>query len=673
VGFHEATSAATESICNLSAAALIPADETVPSPVADAASHADAPEPRGMALTMLSLAALGIVYGDIGTSPLYALKECFHGPHAVEAVTRTNVLGILSLIFWSLILVISVKYLVFILRADNRGEGGILALAALVTPMKAGGTTQRWLVLTLGLFGAALLYADGMITPAITVLSAVEGLGVATHFFDPFVIPITIVILIVLFYIQARGTARVGRVFGPFILVWFIVLASLGLWRIIQHPDILRAVNPVFALRFFEQNGGAGFLVLGTVFLVVTGGEALYADIGHFGIRPIRLTWFAIVLPSLLFNYFGQGALLIANLNNPAALEELRENPFYHMAPQWALYPLVALATGAAVIASQAIITGSYSLTLQAVQLGYSPRLEIRHTSHEQKGQIYLPFVNWMLMISCIGLVLGFKSSSNLAAAYGVAITVTMVITSLLFFVLVKDHWKWSLPLAVLVSAFFLVIDLSFFGANIIKVADGGWFPLLVAGAIYIMMSTWRKGRQLLGERLKRRMISVELYIAELLTNPPQRVPGIAVFMTGNPIGTPPALRHNVAHNHVLHETVIFLTVDTAERPHVPRPQRTEVEEIGEGFWRVAITYGFMDRPNIPRELSSVKRPGLEIDLAQTSYFMGRETLIATDHPGMSLWREHLFVWMSRNAQPATQFFGLPPDRVVEVGVQVEL
>ncbi len=642
-----------------------PAAESQSSIVGDPHAPVPLPPPQGRALALLSLAALGIVYGDIGTSPLYALRECFHGPHSI-AISPLNIFGVLSLIFWALVLVISIKYLLFILRADNRGEGGILALAALVTPMRASGKTQSWMVITLGLFGAALLYADGMITPAITVLSAVEGLGIATHLFDPYVIPITIVILVGLFYIQSRGTARVGTVFGPFILVWFLVLAVLGVYWVMQEPSILKAVNPAYALWFFEQNGVAGFLVLGTVFLVVTGGEALYADIGHFGIRPIRLTWFAVVLPALMLNYFGQGAFLLANPGRAA-------NPFYHMAPEWALYPLVVLATGAAVIASQAIITGSFSLTLQAIQLGYSPRLEIRHTSHEQKGQIYLPMVNWMLMLSCIGLVLGFRSSSNLAAAYGVAITVTMVITSLLFFVLVRLHWGWSLPVALLVSGTFLIIDLAFFGANIIKVADGGWFPLLVAGVIYLLMATWRQGRQILGERMKRRMISVELYIADLLTHPPLRVPGVAVFMTGNPIGTPPALRHNVAHNHVLHETVIFLSVDTAERPHVPLSQRAEIEEIGEGFWRIGITYGFMDQPNIPRELSEVKRPGLEIDLRQTSYFMGRETLIATDQPGMALWREHLFVWMSRNAQPATQFFGLPPDRVVEVGVQVEL
>lgn len=617
-------------------------------------------------LGALSLAALGVVYGDIGTSPLYALRECFHGPHAI-AVTTGNILGVLSLIFWALILIISIKYLAFILRADNRGEGGILALAALVTPMQVSDKTRRRaIVIIIGLFGAALLYADGMITPAITVLSAVEGLEVATPVFQRYVVPLTIVVLIVLFSFQSRGTATVGKVFGPIILLWFLVLTALGIWRLLEDPKVLSAINPAYAVGFFQERHWAGFVVLGTVFLVVTGGEALYADIGHFGAKPIRITWFTVVLPALLLNYFGQGALLLTN-------HELAVNPFYHMVPGWALYPVVGLATGAAVIASQAIITGAYSLTLQAIQLGYSPRLEIRHTSDVKMGQIYLPFVNWALMISCIGLVLGFRTSSNLAAAYGVAITVTMVITSLLFFVLVKDHWRWNLILAVLLSAVFLVIDLSFFGANLLKIADGGWFPLLAAGIIFLLMTTWQRGRQILSARMKRRLIPLELFIAELLSNPPLRVPGTAVFMTGNPVGTPPALRHNVKHNHVLHETVIMLTVATSEVPRVRPADRLVLECVGEGFWKINITYGFMDEPDVPRDMLRAKKSGLDLSGAEISYFMGRETLLPTDNPGMARWREHLFVWMSRNAQPATQFFRLPPDRVIEVGVQVEL
>ena len=622
----------------------------------------DEPKPH---LAALSLVALGIVYGDIGTSPLYAFRECFHGPHAI-AVSRLNVLGVLSLIFWSLILIISIKYLVFILRADNRGEGGILALAALVTPMQAPAGSRRWMIIILGLFGAALFYANGMITPAITVLSATEGLEIATPLFQPYVIPLTIVILALLFAIQARGTARIGRVFGPFILVWFLALAGFGIWQLVQLPSVLAAINPAYAADFFQANGRAGFLVLGTVFLVVTGGEALYADIGHFGAPPIRWTWFSIVLPALLLNYFGQGALL---LSDPDAAR----NPFYLLAPNWALYPLVLLASGAAVIASQAIITGSFSLTLQAIQLGYCPRLEIRHTSSQHAGQIYLPLVNWLLLISCIGLVLSFGSSSRLAGAYGVAITVTMVVTSMLFFVLVKDHWHWKLPIAILVSGAFLAADLAFFGANVLKLFDGGWFPLLAGGIIFLMMTTWRRGRMILGAKLKRRLIPLELFIAELLSDPPPRVPGVAVFMTGNPIGTPPALRHNVKHNHILHETVVLLTVETAEMPHVRSRDRVALECVGEGFWRINITYGFMDEPNVPRELALVREPGLQLTGAEVSYFMGRETLVVTRQGTMGRWREHLFVWMSRNAQPATQFFHLPTDRIIEVGVQVEL
>lgn len=609
---------------------------------------------------------MGVVYGDIGTSPLYSIRECFHGPHAVPT-EPLNILGVLSLIFWALVLIISVKYLLFILRADNRGEGGILALAALVTPVKASAGKRRRAIIFLGLFGAALLYADGVITPAISVLSAVEGLSVAApSLFEPYVEPITVVILIALFLFQSRGTTGVGTVFGPVIMLWFLTMAAFGLWRIAQEPSVFRAVNPAYTIDFFGHNGWHGFLVLGSVFLVVTGGEALYADIGHFGKRPIRWTWFAVALPALLLNYFGQGAFLLRNPSGAA-------NPFYEMAPQWALYPLVVLATGAAVIASQAIITGAYSLTLQAIQLGYCPRLTIRHTSPQQMGQIYIPAINWSLAAACIALVLGFHSSSNLAAAYGVAITTTMVITTMLFYVLLRDRWKWVLPLALLVSGFFLSVDLAFFTANITKIAHGGWFPLAVAGGVFLLMSTWQRGREVLGARLRERLIPLELFLADLLLNPPIRVPGIAVFLSGNPVGTPPALRHNVLHNRVLHETVVVVVVETAETPHVAEADRLSVEEIGEGFWRVILTYGFMEQPNIPYELARMRHPKLAFVEGQASYFLGRETLLPTRKSGMIRWRERLFAWMSRNAQPATQFFRLPPERVVEVGVQVEL
>jgi KUP system potassium uptake protein len=612
------------------------------------------------------LAALGIVYGDIGTSPLYALRECFTGPHPIEIV-RLNILGLLSLVFWALVLIISIKYLVFILRADNRGEGGILALTALVMPLRAAARTRPGFIMILGLFGAALLYADGIITPAISVLSAVEGLSVAAPgLFDRYVELITIVVLVALFLFQPRGTARVGNVFGPVLVVWFLTLAVLGIGNLIQAPAALLAVSPHYALEFFWHNGWQGFLTLGTVFLAVTGGEALYADIGHFGRRPIRVTWFWFVLPALVLNYFGQGAYL---LHEPAGAA----HPFYGMAPSWARYPLVGLATAAAVIASQAIITGAFSLTLQAVQLGYAPRLTIRHTSEHHIGQIYIPIVNWALMVACIASVLGFHSSSNLAAAYGVAITMTMVITTLLFYVLVRDRWNWSLPVALAGCGFFLLIDLAFLGANLTKIQSGGWFPLVVASVVFLLMSTWRRGRQLVARRMRENLIPLELFLAELLSNPPIRVPGVAVFLSSNPIGTPPALRHNVAHNKVFHELVVIVCVQTAEIPHVAAADRIEVEEIGEGFWRLILNYGFMEEPDVPGALASIRHPSLRFVEGQVSYFLGRETLVSTSTPGMTRWRAGLFALMSRNAQTAMAFFRLPPDRVVEVGVQVEL
>jgi KUP system potassium uptake protein len=620
-------------------------------------------------LGLLALGALGVVYGDIGTSPLYALRECFHGPHQLNTLNEANVLGVLSLIVWSLIIVISIKYVVFILRADNRGEGGILALTALIVPGGASVDRTGKLIVMIGLFGAALLYADGMITPAITVLSAVEGLGVATEFFDEhpnYTIAIAVGILAVLFMAQSLGTAKVGNIFGPIILLWFLSLAILGIVEIVRHPGVLWAINPWYAAQFFWANGMAGFLIMGTVFLAVTGGEALYADIGHFGVPPVRYAWFAVVLPALVLNYFGQGAHLIAD---PSAAE----NPLFHMTPGWALYPMVALATAAAVIASQAIITGAFSLTLQAVQLGYSPRLTIEHTSSEQKGQIYLPAVNWVLAIACIVLVLEFRTSSNLAAAYGIAITMTMVITTILFYFFLRHKWKWNLPTSLALAGVFLVIDLAFFGANVPKIADGGWFPLAVAGAIFVLMTTWRRGRQILGARLRERLVPVDLFIAQLLCEPPHRVPGDAIFMTGNPVGTPPALRHNVAHNRILHERVIIVVVQTADVPHVPAGERSGVEEIGEGFWRVILTYGFMDQPNVPLALARLNEPTLKIRPDEVSYFLGHETILASGAPGMALWREKLFAWMSRNAQTATRYFHLPPDRVVEIGTQVEL
>jgi len=576
-------------------------------------------------------------------------------------------MGVLSLIFWALIVVISVKYLVFVMRADNRGEGGILALVALVCPENKPPTSGRSLLVAMGLFVAALLYGDGMITPAISVLSAVEGLNVATPFFQPYLIPITIAILVALFVVQSRGTARVGAFFGPVTLVWFVVLAALGIAGIARRPAVLAAVNPMYAAAFFEHNSFRGFFVLGAVFLVVTGGEALYADMGHFGKRPIRLTWFVVVLPALLLNYMGQGALLLG-------APETARHPFYHLAPAWALYPLVAMATAATVIASQAVITGCFSLTRQAVQLGYSPRLAIEHTSPETIGQIYAPRVNWVLMIATIGLVLGFRSSSRLAAAYGMAVATTMVITTLLLYVVARRRWGWRRLSAGGLAAALLVVDLAFFGANVIKVEHGGWFPLVIAAGVFTLLATWKRGREILAERLRHGALPLDRFLADLAANPMRRVPGTAVFMTGNPYGVPPALLHNLKHNKVLHAQVTILTVTTEEIPHVARQDRLEVESLGQGIHRIIAHYGFMETPNIWHIFARAKEEsGLAFEIMETSFFLGRETLIPTRKPGMAIWREWLFALMSRNAQQATAFFHIPPNRVVELGTQIEL
>jgi KUP system potassium uptake protein len=621
--------------------------------------------PTGRYLAVLSLTALGIVYGDIGTSPLYAMRECFHGPHAI-GVTPENVFGVLSLIFWALVLIISIKYCVFVLRADNHGEGGILALTALATPIKIVSRSEKWLLVVLGIFGAALLYGDGIITPAISVLGAVEGLNVATPLFAPYVVPATVAIIVGLFLIQSRGTAKVGRLFGPVMLAWFLVISALGVAQIAKNPSVVAAFNPVHALNFFLRNGWHGFLVLGTVFLVVTGGEALYADMGHFGKRPIRIVWYAVVLPALLLNYLGQGALLI---ENPAAAE----NPFYRLAPDWALYPLIALATCAAIIASQALISGAYSLTMQAIQLGFMPRLKIEHTSSTEMGQIYIPALNWALMLGCIAIVVGFGSSSNLAAAYGVAVTATMVITTVLLGVVEREKWGWSLPVALALTGFFLVIDLAFFGANVIKIPHGGWFPLVVGAFIFLLMTTWKKGRRILASRMLSLAVPIEEFLGDISANPPARVPGTAVFMNGTGSGTPPALEHNVEHNKVLHERVVLLTVKTRQVPHVKQEDRVRVEPLGHEFYRVTLNYGFMEDPDVPCVLAELGPPNPSFDPAETTYFLGRETVIAGKRPGMMIWREKLFALMSRNASSATAYFCLPPDRVVELGSQVEI
>jgi KUP system potassium uptake protein len=628
-----------------------------------AASHQPA---QGSRLLTLSLAALGVVYGDIGTSPLYALRECFHGTHAI-APTRENILGVLSLVFWSLIVVISGKYLRFVLRADNQGEGGILALTALATPIKVVSRAERWPLVLLGIFGAALLYGDGMITPAISVLSAVEGLQLATPIFTPYVVPITIVILVGLFVIQSHGTARVGLIFGPVTLVWFSVLAILGAAEIARHPSVLQAINPAYAVEFFTVNDVEGYLILGTVVLVITGGESLYVDLGHFGRRPIRTAWFTVVLPALLLNYFGQGALLI---NEPGA----RENPFFLLAPDWMLYPLIALATFATIIASQAVISGAFSITKQAVQFGFLPRMTMTHTSSTESGQIYMPAVNWTLMIACILLVIGFKSSSNLAAAYGIAVISTMTITSIMFMVVARERWGWSSLKLGLVVGVFLLIDLAFFGANAVKIQHGGWFPILAAIIIFTLMTTWKRGRRALAGLLISSARPLDEFLRDIERNPPVRVPGTAVFMSGNAAGTPPALTHNLKHNQVLHEQVVLLTARTQQSPRVEDKDRVQVERLPNGFWRATVDFGFMEEPNVPDALALIDDPVLRIDPARVTYFLGRETLIPTKKvPHMALWREKLFVAMSRNAMNATNYFSLPPDRVVELGAQLEI
>jgi KUP system potassium uptake protein len=605
------------------------------------------------------------VYGDIGTSPLYALRECFSGEHRI-APSHENVLGVLSLVFWSLVLVVTLKYHVYVLRLDNRGEGGILALMELVPSNRPKRRSVRTGLLLLGLFGAALLYGDGAITPAISVLSAVEGLSIATSFFTPYVLPLAVAILVALFLFQRRGTGKVGAVFGPVMLVWFGTLAILGISGIVREPSVLAAVNPAHALHFFGRNGKEGFLVLGAVFLVATGGEALYADMGHFGERPIQIDWFLIAGPSLLLNYFGQGALLISD---PAAAA----SPFYHLAPRVFLYPLVVLATAATVIASQAIISGAFSLTRQASQLGYLPRVEIVHTSSLEMGQIYIPGVNWGLMVGTILLVLGFRTSSNLAWAYGVAVATTMVITTLLASIVSQERLGWSLPVALAVTAAFLVADIAFFGANIVKITHGGWFPLTVAAAIFTIMTSWRRGRMVLARRLEADTLPVEVFMEAVARKPRLRVQGTAVFMDRASSGTPPALLHNLKHNKALHERVVFLSVRTEELPYVSRRKRVEVQNLGEGFYRLTVRYGFMQDPDIPKVLEGVKSEGLDFPQNDTTYFLGRETLIPRGTLGMAVWRERLFAILSRNATSAMSFFRLPPNRVIELGAQIEL
>jgi KUP system potassium uptake protein len=637
--------------------------------------------PRRGALVALALTALGVVYGDIGTSPLYALKECFGGLHSIPP-TRENVIGVMSLVFWAINFVVSFKYVSFVLRADNRGEGGILALLALVRPIsRAKGA--RALLISLGLFGAALLYGDGVITPAISVLGAVEGLSVATPAFDRFVWPIAVVILTLLFAVQRNGTARVGRIFGPIMATWFVSIALLGVRGIMLHPSVLSAVNPVHAIDLFARDGMQGFLILGSVVLVLTGAEALYADMGHFGPRPIRTTWFTVVLPCLLLNYFGQSALL---LEQPAAAV----NPFYSLVPSWGLYPMVVVATAAAIVASQALISGAFSLTRQAVQLGYSPRVTVVHTSMTEMGQIYIPEVNQALWIGCLALVIGFKSSTNLAAAYGIAVTGTMIMTTLLFHTVARDRWHWSAPKAWALTSLFLAVDLAFFAANLVKIREGGWFPIVVAVVIYTLMTTWSRGRARLAAIVRENTLPMDLFLADVSRRKPHRVPGTAVFLTSDSAGAPPVLLHHLKHNKVLHEKVMLMSVVTEEIPQVDAEDRVACRELGEGFYQVIAHYGFMESPDVPAVLAALGRQigngkPIAVKVMETTFYLGRETLIAThgaykaaavgDGTGlgrMSHWRKKLFILMTRNARSATAFFGLPPNRVVELGAQIQ-
>ncbi len=617
-------------------------------------------------LFLLAFGSIGVVFGDVGTSPLYTIKECFHGKHAI-APDPANILGVLSLVFWSLTIVVSIKYVTFILRADNRGEGGIFALLGLLTA--SGKTVSAKLKTALmfsGIIGAGLLYGDGVITPAISVLSAVEGLEVATKAATPFVMPLTCFVLVLLFLLQHHGTEHIGRLFGPIMVIWFLAIAGFGLIRITEEPQVLLAVNPVYALDFFTRNSTHGIIVLGSVVLCITGCEALYADLGHFGKNAIRLSWLGFVCPALLCNYFGQGALLLVH---PA----MNVNPFYGIVPRVLLYPMVGLATVATVIASQALISGAFSLTQQAVQLGFCPRIHIVHTSSDIQGQIYIPFVNYALMVACLGVVVGFKESSGMAGAYGIAVTATMIITSFLYFLVLTHYWNWSLTKAILLVGIFIVFDLAYFGGNLFKITDGGWFPLLVAALIAIAMTTWKKGREELQRKLIGVRFPIDLFLAELPKSSLPRVPGTAVFMTLSPVGTPPTLLHNVKHNHVLHEKVVLLSITSTDIPFVPHKEQIKLEDLGQGFYRVEAFFGFMQKPNVPQIMNMLAPYGLVTDPMTTTFYLGRETLLTEGKSKMMRWRKEIFAFMSKNAGNPTAYFGIPANRVVELGTQIEL
>ncbi|MGA0585595.1 potassium transporter Kup [Dyella sp. KRB-257] len=613
----------------------------------------------------LALGAVGVVYGDIGTSPLYTLKEVF-GVHGVPA-THDNVLGALSLVFWSLILVVSVKYLLFIMRADNKGEGGIMALMALAQRSARDQPRLRLAIAVLGIFGAALFYGDGVITPAMSVLSAVEGLKVAAPHLEHYVVPITVGVILVLCWVQKRGTARIGAVFGPVCAVWFVSIAALGVLGIARHPAVLYALSPIYAVAFFTHNHAEAFFALGAVVLAVTGTEALYADMGHFGKGPIRLAWFNFVLPALVLNYFGQGALI---LHEPAAIA----NPFYHLVPRALLYPMIALATAATVIASQAVISGAFSMTREAMQLGYVPRMQVVHTSHEMSGQVFVPWINRSLLVLIVLAVVGFRSSDNLGSAYGIAVTGTMVITTLLALIVARRQWGWSVPAVIVAGVGLLTVDLGFFSANIIKIESGGWFPLALGLLVFGLMTTWRRGRELVVREIQQGGLAIAPFIVNMIEHPPLRVAGTAVFLTGNANTVPHALLHNLKHNKVLHERNVLLTVETLDTPLADAEEQLEWEPLEGGFGRLRLRFGFAEDPDVPARLARAARVGVAFDMMDTTFFVSRESIVAgTRRPGMALWREKLFVLMARNAMPATAFFRIPGNRLIELGAQVEI
>ena len=625
----------------------------------------DQNEPHKQSHAALALAALGVVYGDIGTSPLYAVKEVFNPSHHIPFSTA-NVVGGVSAIFWALMIVVSVKYVILIMRADNKGEGGIMALLALASASVKDHAKWGVPLALVGVFGAALFYGDGVITPAISVLSAIEGLEVATPVLKPYVVPLTIVVLIALFAFQRTGTSTVGALFGPVMIVWFATLALIGVLNILRTPEILGALNPLHAFGFLSQHGLASFVVLGAVFLAVTGAEALYADMGHFGKRAIRAAWFSWVFPALALNYLGQGALLIGN---PAAIA----SPFYLMFPNWALYPMVGLATVATVIASQAVISGTYSITKQATQLGFLPRTNIVQTSSKEIGQIYIPSINWTLLLAIIAAVIGFGSSTNLASAYGLAVSGTMLITTFLTFFVLRYAWHYNLPLCIASTIFFFVIDAAFFSANLIKLVEGGWFPLTMGALIFTIMVTWRRGREILYGRLRSSAIALGPFLDSLFQDPPHRVPGTAIFLIGDPNAVPHAFLHNLAHNKVVHERIVFLTVVFKDVPWVPSSERVMVEPLGHDCYRIKLYFGFMNRPDVPQALEMCRDYGLEFHLLETSFFVSRETVIPTAGEEMAMWRERLFVTMARNAGSIVEYFSIPSNRVIELGTQVEI